>query len=146
MTPAPRIMRATPEAMKGTPSKPVLAKAAGFVDEVARRVPVEETSKYRTLVIGEPSDAVELKVRVCQPEPKLEGNVTEVLTAPLTAFPVPIVCGVDRTTTVYGAVAWRPLATIATEDPATNWPCAAPRVMVASGAVEPPPMLKVTVD
>jgi hypothetical protein len=82
-------MRATPEAMKGTPSKPVLAKAAGIVDEVARRVPDAETSKYKTLVIGEPSDAVELKVRVCHPAPKLEGNVTEVFTAPLTALPVP---------------------------------------------------------
>jgi hypothetical protein len=108
--------------MKGSPLKPVLAKAAGMVDEVARRVPDAETSKYKTLVIGEPSEAVELKVSVCQPEPKLEGNLTEVFTAPLTAFPVPIVCGVDRTTTVYGAVASSPLAAIPTEDPATSWP------------------------
>jgi hypothetical protein len=69
----------------------VLARAAGIVDDVANKVPEAETSKYRTLVTADPSAAVELKVSECHPALRPAGKVTDVFTAPLTAFPVPMV-------------------------------------------------------
>jgi hypothetical protein len=87
----PTTARASPLARKGAPLKPVLARAAGIVDDVANKVPEAETSKYRTLVTADPSAAVELKVIECHPALRPVGKVTDVFTEPLTAFPVPMV-------------------------------------------------------
>jgi hypothetical protein len=87
----PTTARARPPARREVPLKPVLASAAGIVEDVANNVPEAETSKYRTLVTADPSAAVELKVNECHPALSPAGKVTDVFTATLTAFPVPMV-------------------------------------------------------
>ena len=55
------------------------------------RVPDAEIWKYSLLTTAEPSAAVDVNVKVCQPDSKPEGIVTDVLTEPLEAVPEPIV-------------------------------------------------------
>jgi hypothetical protein len=74
---------------------------------------------------------VELKVKVCHPDSRFEGKLKEVFTAPFTALPVPIVWGVDCTTTSYEAVDCNPLAEMATGAPATTPPVEIPRLRLA---------------
>jgi hypothetical protein len=71
---------------------------------VSRSISAAEILKYKTLLNADPSAAVELNVRVCQPDSRPDGIVAVVLTDPPTALPDAMVCGFDRTTRENGAV------------------------------------------